>query len=160
MRTPNRYPKRSIDEWQQLRQTAVTHFAGGQRPVGVARALHVSHETARRWYHHWRETGTALPRRPQGPRPRLGPEQLAELQRELLRGPLAHGYATDLWTLARIAELIRKQFGVRPHPSHVFRLLRALGWSCQKPEKRATERDEAAIQRWVYEDWPALKRGL
>ena len=84
---------------------------------------------------------------------------MAELERQLQRGPLAHGYATDLWTLARIADLIRKWFGVRHHPSHVFRLLRGLGWSCQKPEQRAKERDEAAIQRWVRADWPALKKG-
>ena len=159
MRAPNRYPKRQPSEWQQLRQAAVAHFAAGERPVTVARALNISHETARRWYHHWHATAAALPRRPHGPQPRLGAVQLAELERQLLRGPLAQRYATDLWTLARIADLIRKLFGVRHHPSHVFRLLRGLGWSCQKPEQRAKERDEAAIQRWARADWPALKKG-
>jgi transposase len=159
MRAPSRYPKRQPSEWPQLRQTALTHFVAGKRPASVARALNISHETARRWCHHWHATAAALPRRPHGPQPRLGPEQLAELERQLLRGPLAQGYATDLWTLARIADLIRKLFGVRHHPSHVFRLLRGLGWSCQKPEQRAKERDEAAIQRWVRADWPALKKG-
>jgi transposase len=160
MRAPNRYPKRQPTEWQQLKQAALAHFAAGERPVTVARALHISHETARRWHHHWRTTQAALPRQPRGPRPRLSPAQLAQLDRELRRGPLAHGYANDLWTLARIAHLIQKLFGVRHHPSHVYQLLRALGWSCQKPEVRAKERDEAAIQRWVREDWPALKKGL
>ena len=160
MRASNRYPRRNPSEWQQLREAAVEHFTVGERPAAVARALNLSHETARRWYHHGRATAAALPRRPHGPQPRLGPEQLAALQGQLVRGPLGHGYANDLWTLARIADLIRKLFGVRHHPSHVFRLLRGLGWSCQKPEKRAKERDEAAIARWVREDWPALKRGL
>jgi len=76
-----------------------------------------------------------------------------------LRGPQAHGYRTDLWPLRRIAELIRKLFGVRDDPAHVYKLLRRLGWSCQKPERRAKERDEAAIQRWVRADWPALRKG-
>ena len=91
MRAPNRYPKRSPCEWQRLRQTALTYFAAGKRPACVARALNLSHETARRWYHHWQATAAALPCRPHGPQPRLGPEQLAELERQLLRGPLAHG---------------------------------------------------------------------
>jgi transposase len=108
---------------------------------------------------HWRASGAAPPLQPRGPQPRLGPQQWAELESELLRGPLAQGYASDLWTLERIASLIRKLFGVRYHPAHVFRLLRGLGWSCQRPELRAKERDEAAIQRWVREDWPALKKG-
>jgi transposase len=82
------------------------------------------------------------------------------LAAELERGPQAHGYHTELWTLQRIADLIRKLFGVRYHPGHVHRLLGALGFSCQKPEVRAKERDEAAIQRWLREDWPALKKGL
>jgi len=159
MRAPSRHPKRSPSEWQQLRQAAVEHFAAGERPATVARALNLSRETARRWHHHWRATEAALPRRPHGPPPRLGPEQLAELERQLLRGALAQGYAPDLWALARIADLIRKVFGVRHPPSHVFRLLRGLGGSCQKPERRAQERDEAAMQRWVRADWPVLKKG-
>jgi transposase len=159
MRAPSRYPKRSRSEWQQLRQAALTHFAADERPATVARALNIGPEAARHWHHHWREAGEPPPLQPRGPRPRLSPEQLEQLQHELLRGARAHGYASELWTLARIADLIRKLFGVRHHPSSVFRLLRGLGWSCQKPEQRAKERDEAAIQRWVREDWPALKKG-
>mgnify|MGYP006266681631 CR=1 FL=1 len=159
MRAPNRFPKRQPSEWQQLKQVAVTHFAAGERPAAVARALNIAHETARRWYQHWRVAQAPLPQRPRGPVPRLGPAQLAHLQRELQRGPRAHGYATELWTLERIADLIHRLFGVRHHPSRVYQLLHALNWSCQKPELRAKERDEAAIQRWVHEDWPALKKG-
>ena len=159
MRTSSRYPKRSLSEWQQLRQVAVEHFAAGERPATGARALNLCHQSARRWYHHWRATAAAPPRQPHGPEPRLGPAQLAELERQLLRGPQAHGYRTDLWPLRRIAELIRKLSGVRDDPAHVYKLLRRLGWSCQKPERRAKERDEAAIQRWVRADWPALRKG-
>jgi len=82
------------------------------------------------------------------------------LVRLLLKGPLAHGYPTNLWTTARIAELITRQFGVSYHRDHVGRLMHRLGWSHQKPESRAVERDEAAIQRWKPEDWPRVKETL
>src|SRR4029450_5819044 len=72
--------------------------------------------------------------------------------------PLRAAYRTDLWTLPRVADLIHQQFGVRYHPAHVWKVLTALGWSCQKPERRAVERDEAAIARWTREDWPRIKK--
>ena len=159
MRAPSHYPKRSPTQWRQLRQAAGEYFAAGERPATVARALNICHESARLWYHRWRADAAVPPLQPRGRRPQLGPEQLARLAAELERTALAHGYATELWTLARIADLIYQLFGVRHHPSYVFRLLRGLGWTCQKPDQRAKERDEAAIQRWVREDWPALKKG-
>jgi transposase len=76
----------------------------------------------------------------------------------LLQGPRRHGYRTELWTLARVADLIAAKFGVRYHPSAVWHILRAMGWSCQKPERRARERDELAIQRWRQDDWPRIKK--
>ena len=76
----------------------------------------------------------------------------------LLKGPLAAGFATDLWTLARVAEVIDREFGVRYHPGHVWYILRDMGWSCQKPERRARERDEAAIEQWHAEEWPEAKK--
>jgi transposase len=76
----------------------------------------------------------------------------------LARGPLAHGYRTDLWTTQRVAEVIRRTLRVRYHPDHVGRLLRRLGWSHQKPERRALERDEGAIARWVQTVWPQVKK--
>ena len=76
----------------------------------------------------------------------------------LLLGAQAAGFATDLWTCPRVTELIEKQFGVRYHVDHVGRLLHALGWSPQRPERRAAERDEAAIQNWIKSDWPRIKK--
>jgi transposase len=78
--------------------------------------------------------------------------------KRLVQGPLHAGYRTDVWTLARIAKLIHQEFGIRYHPSHVWKILTALGWSCQKPERRAVERDEAAIARWKQHDWPRIKK--
>lgn len=97
---------------------------------------------------------------PPGPAPLLSQEQLEELEQELLKGPQGHGYATSLWTLPRIAKLIEGLFGVRHHPGRVWHILRKMGWSCQKPQRRAKEKDEAQIARWVKEDWPRIKRGL
>ena len=84
---------------------------------------------------------------------------IEQLRQELLRGPTAHGYRTELWTLQRIAQLIKKMFAVSYHPGHVFKVLQAMDWSCQKPQRRARERNEARIQQWVEEDWLRLKKG-
>jgi transposase len=90
--------------------------------------------------------------------PKLSARERAKLEKVLLAGPVASGYRTDLWTTARVAGVIRKRFGVRYHPDHVGRLLHQMGWSAQKPERRALERDEAAIERWKKRDWPRVKK--
>jgi len=84
--------------------------------------------------------------------------QLRKLEKTLLRGALASGYRTDLWTTRRIADIIERFFGVTYHPDHVGRLLGKMSWSHQKPEKRALERDEEAIQRWKEREWPRVKK--
>ena len=76
-----------------------------------------------------------------------------------MRGPLAAGYFTDLWTCGRVGQVIAETFGVTYHVDHVGRLLHDLGFSPQKPRRRARERDEAAIERWRREDWPRIKKG-
>jgi transposase len=76
----------------------------------------------------------------------------------LLRGPLAQGYRTNLWTTARIAEVIRSEFGVQYHRDHVGRLMHRLRWSPQKPERRALERNEQAIERWKQKPWSRIKK--
>jgi transposase len=73
------------------------------------------------------------------------------LVRLLLKGSLAYGYRTNLWTTARIAELVEREFGVRYHRHHIGRLMHSLGWSPQRPERRALERDEEEIARWKRE---------
>jgi len=74
----------------------------------------------------------------------------------LAHGAEAYGFLGDVWTTKRVAALIQQEFGIRYHPAHVSRLLREIGWSVQKPIRRATQRDEAAIARWTTERWPAL----
>src|SRR5260370_35675246 len=91
---------------------------------------------------------------------KLDRDERRRLVNLLLRGPMMHGYRTNLWTTARIAELIRSQFGIQYHRDHVGRLMHSLNWSPQKPERRALERDENAIVRWQQKDWPRVKKTL
>jgi transposase len=135
-------------------------LAEGQGIRAVARTVGAAPSSVKRWQDLLKKRGPAgLKAKPHpGRRPRLAKRQKQQLVHLLRRGPLAAGYATDLWTCPRVAQVIAQRFGVRYHPDHIWRLLRALGWSCQKPERRARERDEAAIQRWRQHDWPRIKK--
>ena len=75
-----------------------------------------------------------------------------------MKGARAAGYESDLWTCPRIADVIAEEFGVLYHPNHIGRLLRSLGWSPQRPQRRALERDEERIQGWIRADWPRIKK--
>jgi transposase len=77
--------------------------------------------------------------------------------RLVLKGPLAQGYRTNLWTTARIAEIVERVFGVRYHPDQIGRLMHSLGWPPQKPERRALKHDEDEIERWKQKEWPRIK---
>jgi transposase len=95
---------------------------------------------------------------PAGPKPRLTPAQQQEVVDALLEGPRSSGYATDVWTLPRVRALIRKLTAESYNESHVSRMLRSLGFSCQRPERRAIERDEKKIAHWKRVKWPAIKK--
>jgi transposase len=90
--------------------------------------------------------------------PKLTEKQKRSLEKILLKGPIASGYRTDLWTTARVAQVIERRFGVHYHRDHVGRLLGQMGWSHQKPERRASQRDEDRIADWVKNDWPRVKK--
>ena len=90
--------------------------------------------------------------------PRLTSKQKRHLVRLLIQGAMAHGYRTELWTTQRIADLIERQLGERYHRNHVGKLLHQIGWSHQKPERRAVERNEAAIAEWKRSAWPRVKK--
>ena len=96
---------------------------------------------------------------PTGHTPRLSDAQLAAVRQALRQGARAHGFDTDHWTLERIATVIEQETGVAYHPGHVWKLLRRrLGWRLQRPARRAIERDEQAIRRWVESDWPRIRQ--
>ncbi|MCJ7745444.1 MAG: winged helix-turn-helix domain-containing protein [Actinobacteria bacterium] len=89
---------------------------------------------------------------------KLTDRQKRSLEKILLKGPLAAGYRTDLWTTARIAEVIERKFGVTYHRDHIGKLMRQMGWSHRKPERRAAQRDEKKVRDWVEADWPRVKK--
>jgi len=126
----------------------------------VARRLGCAASSVLRWQRAWTRGGRAALRVRQSPgRPhKLPARQRQRLVALLLKGATAHGYQTELWTTARIAEVIRREFGVQYHRDHVGRVMATLGWSHQKPERRARERDEAAIARWRRRQWPRVKK--
>jgi len=151
----------TLQQMEARRLRAAEFFAAGASGSQVARGLGVSAEAACTWRRKWQEGGIealrASPRR--GRRPSLGPEERRALKVALRAGPKEQGYSTDLWTLERIGKLILKLFGVRLSRTQVWRVMGQMGWSCQKPAKRAKERDEKGIARWVAEEWPRIKRG-
>jgi transposase len=133
----------------------------GWTQSAIAAALGVTQGAVSQWLQRARTAGpAALRRRPApGAPPKLAPAQRAQVPVLLARGPEAFGFRGDVWTAPRIAAVLETHFGVRYHPAHVSRLMRARGWSPQRPLQRATQRDEAAIQRWYAERWPVLKKG-
>lgn len=153
-------PKGSAGALEARRQRAATLLERGLGIREVARQVGSSPSSAKRWKEVI-EKGEreALMAKPHPGRPsRLSPEQREGLLGLLLEGPLAHGYANELWTLPRIAKVIENRFGVRYHPAHVWKILRACGWSCQKPQQLGKERDEEQIQNWRKERWPDIKK--
>jgi transposase len=130
----------------------------GERPKVVARFLGVNRSSIYRWRQSAKDDPQALAARPHPHRPPcLSDTQLRELEALLQQGPQAHGYANWLWTTERVGDLIARHFQVRYHPDHVGRFLRRrLGWTPQKPERRARERDEQAILDWQSRAFPRI----
>ena len=127
----------------------------------IAAALGVTPGAVSQWMTRVRQGGVQGLRRriAPGPQPKLTAEQRAQLLAVLAQGAEAWGFQGEVWTTRRIAAVIEQAFGVRYHPAHVSRLLRAIRWSPQKRVVRATQRDEAAIAAWYAPRWPTLKRG-
>lgn len=152
--------KRDFDALQRRRLKAAALFNKGLPPAEVARHFGVSCQSASRWHKAWEKGGkSALKKKPKAGRPpRLKPQDLPVFKRALKAGPGEHGFATELWTTQRIAQVIETLFGVEYHPDHVGRLLGQIGWSCQRPTTRAIQRDEPAIRRWKQKTWPSLKK--
>lgn len=146
---------------EQRRLQAGKLFAQDCPAPEVARRLGIARQVAYRWKAAWKQGGRAAlaSKGPAGPKPKLSVKQTRQVVKALLAGPAAQGYKTALWTLPRVAGLIKELTGVEYHPGHVWRLLGASGFSCQRPERRAIERDDQAIARWKREVWPALKKG-
>src|SRR5215217_4435779 len=158
--TPNgRVLRHSGDlRWLERRRLqAADLFAQGKTRAEVAQVLGVSAQTASRWWQRWRDGGMAGMRTArQGKPAQLGPAELGRIRRVLDRGAVAAGFDNDLWTLARVATVIEQVTGVAHHPGHVWRILKAMRWSLQRPARKAVERNEAEIARWVAQEWPRI----
>ena len=133
----------------------------GWKQTQIADALGVTEGAVSQWMKRAREEGAEGLRHkpPPGATPRLSEEARAKLPELLAQGAEAHGFRGEVWTCERVATLIRREFGVSYHPAHVSRLLKALRHSLQKPQRRANQRDEEAIERWKEKRWPSLKKG-
>lgn len=154
-------PLGSAAALEKRRRKAVELLQQGERIVDVAKAVKASTSSVKRWRDAFAHRGAeGLNSTPHpGPRSRLTRRQKEQLTKILLRGARASGYANDLWTCPRVAAVIWQRFGVHYHVDYLGTLLHKLGWSVQKPEQRARERDEQAILRWRKEAWPRIKKG-
>lgn len=150
--------KRDLRQMELRRRKGMRMLARGVSQAEVARELDVSRQTASSWFKKFAEDTQSWRRKPLGRPSGLGDTQKKELGKALLAGALANGFANELWTLARVAKLIHRQFGLSYSTVNVWRILRELGFSSQRPAGRATQRDEAAIKQWRTKRWPALKK--
>jgi len=153
-------PRGTSEELEQRRLRGMALLEQGHSGGQVARMLGVTSGAVSQWKKAYLRGGAgalrAIPH--PGPTPKLTPAEQRRLEGLLLKGARWHGYARELWTLGRVGEVILARFGVVYEPSGVWRLLRRMGWSCQKPERRARERDEATIARWRKRDLPRIKK--
>ena len=151
---------RRLDDAVRRRLRAGRMLLAGKSPAEAAHAVGVARQTAYTWKAVLDEGGIdALRAMPARGRPaRLDERQLQALGRMLLDKPTDHGFGTELWTLKRVGALIERQYGVKFSQTQIWRILGGLGFSVQKPERRAIERDEEAVQTGKRKTWPGLKK--
>lgn len=143
---------------EHIRMQAAELFALGHDSSTVAKQLRVSVRSVQRWHQAWESGGTpALESKGPASRPKLSEALFAVLEQELAKGPVAHGWPDQTWTLARIKTLIGRRFHKSMTLSAIAQMLHRHGFSHQVPARRATERDEAAVTGWVKETWPKVE---
>jgi len=153
-------PKGSAEVLLARRRRAIKMLSDEISLNEIARRIGCNASSVMRWRDRWDALGEeglkvgASPGRPT----RMSEQQKQQLVQLLLRGPMAFGWHTDVWTTQRIATLIKRKFSVDYHFTHVARILHALDWSPQKPERRALERNDAAIQKWKDSGWERIKK--
>jgi transposase len=152
--------RRDFDALEQRRLKAAGLLRQGVSQSEVARRVGVHRQSVSRWAKELTASGIRGLKKAgrAGRKPLLGAADLRRVEAKLKQGPSARGYETELWTTSRVADLIDQECKVRYHPAHVWRILQELGWSCQRPARRALERDEEKIERWKKQRWPKLKK--
>jgi transposase len=151
----------SAAELETRRRLAGQLLLQGRKIGEVMEIVRASESSVKRWKRALKEGGMeALKAKPHpGPKPRLNTSQKRKLLKLLVAGPRKAGYHNELWTCSRVAAVIAKKFQVSYHACHVWKILRNLGWTSQKPEQQAREADDGAIQRWRKRDWRRIKKG-
>jgi transposase len=145
---------------EQRRMKAGKLFQKGCAQAELARTLRVTPAAVNQWHSIWKECGLSglKSKGHPGAETALTKEKAVKLKRAILKGPRAFGYATDLWTLERIRAVAKKEAKLSFGTTWIWHAVIALGFSCQKPIKRAVERDERAITAWKLNTFPALKK--
>nr|NIN95338.1 helix-turn-helix domain-containing protein [Anaerolineae bacterium]NIQ80762.1 helix-turn-helix domain-containing protein [Anaerolineae bacterium] len=145
---------------ERRRRRAIALLEAGHCQAEVARRVDAHSSSVKRWWEAYQKNGEGgLAAKPVPGRPsKLTARQRKLLVARLLKGAKANGFSTDLWTCPRIAKVIEDRYGVHYHVDHIPRLMASLGFSAQKPEKQAVERDEERIARWVAKDWTRIKK--
>jgi transposase len=157
----NEQKKRQPENWREARRLQAWELKQkGWKQKDIAEALGVTEGAVSQWLKKARAEGVEglRHRKGGGPKPRLKPDQIAQLPDLLSQGAPAHGFRGDVWTRARVGSVIKQHFGVQFSLSHVGRLLQQMEWSRQKPIERASQRDEQAIERWRREKWQELQK--
>jgi len=152
--------RRDFQALEKRRLDAVKLFGKELNNSEISRRLKVCNQTVSRWRKQYAAGGkSALEKAGRaGRQPLLSAADRQRLVELLRQGPERLGFETPLWTCWRVAHLIEKEFGIAYHSGHVWKLLRALSWSVQRPVGRALERDEDAIREWKNKRWPAIKK--
>lgn len=153
--------RRDIKALENRRITAGRRFARNVPQAEIARELRVSRTAVHYWHKAWKRKNTAglkSKRGVFGRAPRLTEKKIEQVKAAILAGPKKAGHATDLWTLSRIAALIKKKTRVSYHPGHVWKILQAMNFSAQIPSVRARERNETQIKQWKDKIWPKIKK--
>ncbi len=150
--------KRIVRRLTLRRARGLALLAVGKSTKEVARVLKVTPRSVRRWRHPARHPQRKRAPRPLGRPRKLSTRQEQQLAKAVQRGAYAYGYAEDYWTLDRIGQVIWQLFAVRYHPSAIWHILDRMGWSCQRPQRRALQRDAAAIARWKEQEVPRIKK--
>lgn len=153
-------PPGSAKELESRRRRAISLIQAGYSQADVARQVGASESSVHRWLQMARRKGDALAAIPHPGRPRLlSAADDRKLVRLLKKGAASFGWPNNLWTAPRVGSLIQREFGIDYHSDYVRRILvHHLGWTSQKPETKARERDEVEIQRWTDEEMPRIKK--
>lgn len=154
------YRNRDRRALEQRRLKAIGLYQKGQTQYQIAKQLDVSFEAVSNWVEIYQKGGIkALKTKGHpGPKSQLTDKDRSKIKAAILKGPNAYGYDTGIWTLERIAAVIRKLAKTTLKTTQTWRVVTSLGFSCQKPERRAKERNEADIQSWKLKTFPRLKK--